>query len=62
MAEEEQQTKISEYTIETFQTAYDLPLAKAVELFQRFRPSAFNLDAAVRAMKNRGAFDAWVGR
>ncbi|MGF9693807.1 MULTISPECIES: hypothetical protein [unclassified Rhizobium] len=45
------------YTVETFQAAYDLPLAKAAELFSRFGPSSHDLDPLMKAFKNRRAFD-----
>ena len=45
------------YHIESFQAAYDLSLVEAVDLFTRFGPSKANLDALMRAMRNRRAFD-----
>lgn len=43
----------AEYSIEEFQTAYNLTLVDAVDLFHRFGPYKADLDALLKTMKAR---------
>jgi hypothetical protein len=45
-----------DYTVETFQTEYDLSLVESVDLFTRFGPSKHDLDVLMKATRNRNYF------
>lgn len=44
------------YTVETFRTAYGLPLQEATRLFEKFGPSKRELDLLMRARQDPQQF------